>query len=603
MNVGRLPLKALNVPLKKPTFHALPLILLVMALSVIHCLIGGGRPVFSLPAYGLLAAAGLLTFRARTASTGFPTSSCLAGTAVLFSYLLVRAALSPVPYLARADILLMLSCLVSYLLAAFVIITARQRLVVVGALLALGLLHTGVAVVQTALGEDFMLFGFLRTPAGSRASGMFISPNHLAGFLEIAGVLGLSVAWWSARKAAVRIFFGYATLCCYVGLLLSQSRGGVICAVFSLLVWGALTVHAGYLRNPRGFDRVLLFSLAAVIVLLGVGGWFVAEHIELRERLATALERDIRVANWQAALAQFRTAPVFGTGAGTHLYLGRLFRQPELQLDPIHAHSDYLELLAEYGLVGAAGMAFFLAAHAVGGLRALGRLGRALRGKPEAGSDALALVIGALAAFAAMAAHSVVDFNLHIPANALAMAFLFGILARPENPLPIPGAPAAAARARCALPVLGTVLLALVILAWPGELLTERARVQLRDEEYPEAAASATQALRLDPWNPFACFHLGEALRLQAELESAYADRQTRREQADRAFQQGLRIFPQDENLLVRRGQVLDRLRRFDEAEAAFQAAIAADPRLEILKEFYQRHRTLMEAGQPDTSP
>ena len=591
----------------KQIFHALPLILLITALSVIHGLIGGGRPVFSLPAYGFVAAAGLLTFRTRSSGTGTPSTSCLAGTAVLISYLLVRAALSPVPYLARADIFLMLSCLLIYLLTAIFIITARQRLAVAGALLALGLLHTGVAVVQASLGEEFMLFGFLRAPAGNRASGMFISPNHLAGFLEIVVVLGLSAAWWSARKATVRIFLGYATLCCSAGLLLSQSRGGVICAVFSLLVWGVLTVRAGYLKNPRGFDRVLLFSLVAVIVLLGVGGWFVAEHTELRERLATALERDIRVANWQAALAQFRTAPVFGTGAGTHLYLGRLFRQPELQMDPVHAHNDYLELLAEYGLVGAAGMAFFLAAHAVGGLRALGRLARALRGKPEAGSDALALVIGALAAFATMAAHSVVDFNLHIPANALTMSFLFGILARPDPPAenPEPGftATAAATRARRALPVLGTGLLALALLAWPGELLTERARLQLRDEEYPEAASSATQGLRLDPWNPFAYFHLGEALRLQAELEPLFAGRQARREQADRAFQQGLRIFPQDENLLVRRAQVLDRLRRFDEAEASFQAALAADPRLEVLQELYQQHRALREASQPDPSP
>jgi tetratricopeptide (TPR) repeat protein len=145
-------------------------------------------------------------------------------------------------------------------------------------------------------------------------------------------------------------------------------------------------------------------------------------------------------------------------------------------------------------------------------------------------------------------------------------------------------------------------VLALALLAWPAEFFTERARILLRDEEYPDAIASATQALHLDPWNPFTCLHLGEALRLQAELEPVYADRQARREGAERAFQQGLRLFPQDENLLVRRGQVLDRLKRFDEAEASFQAALAADPLLDGLRQLYEKHRALRDPARSDSA-
>jgi predicted Zn-dependent protease len=77
------------------------------------------------------------------------------------------------------------------------------------------------------------------------------------------------------------------------------------------------------------------------------------------------------------------------------------------------------------------------------------------------------------------------------------------------------------------------------------------------------------------------------------EDEPDYETRQKLRNQADLAFAAGLRIFPQDENLLVRRAQVLDELKRFDEAEACFQAAMAADPRLEILQQLYKEHREL----------
>ena len=583
----------------KTFFRILPLILLVTALGLCHSLTGGTRPVFSLPVYALLAIAALLTWRAPRVRA--PAAGCLRATGVLFSYLLVRAVFSPLPYLARADIFLILACLLVYLLTATFFVTTGPRMLVVYFLLALGGLHSLVGIVQAVQGEDFMLFGFVRPATGSRASGLFISPNHLAGFLEIAGVLGLSVAWWSGRKPAVKIVAGYATVCCFIGLLLTQSRGGVLCAVFALLVWMGLTLRASYLGGTHGFGRGLVLGIGAVALLLGIGGAVVATHDELRDRLATALGRDIRVSNWQAALDQFRLAPVFGTGAGTHLYLGRLFRRPDLQFDPIHAHNDYLELLAEYGLVGTVGMGAFLALHAARALQAVGRMARALPATATAGHDDLALVLGALTALAALGAHSALDFNLHIPGNALVMAFVFGILARPETVAEIPGEPAPAAGR--GLPLIGGAVLALALLAWSGEFFTERARTHLRDEEYPEAIACATQALHLDPWNPFACLHLGEALRLQAELEPAYADRQARREAAERAFAQGLRLFPQDENLLVRRGQVLDRLRRFDEAEAAFQAALATDPRLEILQQFYEKHRALRDAQPANSAP
>ena len=581
----------------------LPLTLVITALCAIHCLIGGGRPVFSLPTFALLGAAGLATFWTRQRAPLAASPWCLPTTAALFTYLIVRAALSPVPYLARPDLFLMLGGIAIYLLTVCFFTTARQRLIVVGALLALGLLHSGVAVAQAWIGEEYMLFGFLRAPMGNRASGMFISPNHLAGYLQIAGVLGLSATWWSARKTAWRIFLGYATAACYIALLLTQSRGGVLCAAFSLLVWGGLAIYVSYVKNPRSLDRALLFGLIGTVLLLGAGAWFISQHMELRERLATALSRDIRVANWLAALTQFQTAPIFGTGAGTHLYLGRLFRQPELQLDPVHAHNDYLELLAEYGVVGAIGMTVFLAAHAHGGLRALRRAARELRGNTVPDQSGIALLIGSLAAFAGLAAHSIVDFNLHIPANALTMAFLFGILAQPDSAAAdsrCASTTAAPAAARRFLPFLGAGLGLLSLIAWPGEFLSERARRQLFDDDLLPSAATGTQSLRLDPWNPFTCFYRGEALRLQAELEEKYADRQAHRNAADLAYQQGLRIFPQDENLLIRRAQVLDRLRRFDEAEASYQAAIAADPRLSVLKDYYQKHRELRAASEPE---
>lgn len=580
--------------LKIPAFLS-PLALLLTGLVLLHGATGGTRLVYSLPVFALFGLAALLARRGPVPGATAVSGPCLAASGGLFAYLLLRAAFSPVPYLARADIFLMLACLTVYLLTALYLVTVQQRLAVVGVILALGLAHTGLGIAQAAGGEDFMLFGFLRPPSGARASGLYISPNHYAGFLEMVVVLGLSVVWWSMRKPVVRILAGWTVLCAGTGLLLSQSRGGVLCAGVALAAWAGVSLWTHYLKRPQGLGRAFFAILAALMLLAGVGGWVASQHFELQERLATIFGRDIRLANWAAALDQFRSAPVFGTGAGTHLYLGRLYRRPELQSDPIHAHNDYLELLAEYGLVGAAGMVVLLVVHARSGRRAMARCVRGLRRRGEWSQDELALVLGALAAGAGLAAHSLIDFNLHIPGNAVVLAFLFGLLANPEIPeeTPAPDAPASEAllAGRRALSVIGGALLGLALVAWPGECFTEKGRIHLRSGEFAAAAASTGRAWQLDSWNPFSAFFLGEACRLAVAGEPDYAARQALRNRAERAYAAGLRLFPQDENLLVRRAQVLGELKRLDEAEASFQAALAADPQLGILRQLYDEHR------------
>jgi O-antigen ligase len=104
-----------------------------------------------------------------------------------------------------------------------------------------------------------------------------------------------------------------------------------------------------------------------------------------------------------------------------------------MQSDPIDVHNDYLHLLCEYGAIGAAGFLLFLYAHLRHGLQSFIQFGprRAARGASPL-SNRLALNIGALCAVAAYIVHSTVDFNLHIPANALLLAFVFGLIANPD---------------------------------------------------------------------------------------------------------------------------------------------------------------------------
>src|SRR6202011_1749668 len=74
-------------------------ILFAAAFALIQILIGGTRLLFSLPAYGLLAAMAFLTVVTVRRRRPNPNQLCLVATAVFLAYILVRALLSPVHYL------------------------------------------------------------------------------------------------------------------------------------------------------------------------------------------------------------------------------------------------------------------------------------------------------------------------------------------------------------------------------------------------------------------------------------------------------------------------------------------------------------------------
>jgi O-antigen ligase len=137
-----------------------------------------------------------------------------------------------------------------------------------------------------------------------------------------------------------------------------------------------------------------------------------------------------------AALRAWRTvSPVFGIGPGMHQNLwphfaaspdgdrekGKWPTHPNNTFHSYEVHSDWTQLLEEYGAVG---LALFLAA-AGGGLAVLLK-GRALAltrmrrcGEP---TPYYWQIQGAIFAAAAMAFHSIGDFNLQMPATVWMLA-------------------------------------------------------------------------------------------------------------------------------------------------------------------------------------
>jgi len=90
------------------------------------------------------------------------------------------------------------------------------------------------------------------------------------------------------------------------------------------------------------------------------------------------------------------------------------------------AHNDYLQLLAETGVIG---FSIFLL---LGMLTFLSALRQSIAAR---GGDNRYLAAACLGALTSIGLHSFVDFNLYVAANTMALAWIAGmVFAREEDP-------------------------------------------------------------------------------------------------------------------------------------------------------------------------
>ena len=571
--------------------------LLVIAFWLIQVLIGGTRLVFSFPSYALLALMGLVTLFSIRVAKPAPEKLCSISSVLFFGYVILRAMTSPVPYLARADIYSVLGGLLVYSFFAFVCIDNKRRLWFVCFLFAVAFVHVGIGAVQFRYGDDFMLISFLqRFEYGRRASGFYICPNHLAGLLEVLGIFGLSFVCWARWPVWGKLILLYATGVCYLGVILTASRGGYLSTAASIFVFLALSLLA--LRRASGTVAAKIAAPLVIATLLVLGiGWAAADRaLFSNDRAHTLPEEtnDIRLDLWNAAIQEWQLQPIVGTGSGTYLFYGRQFRTERMDRDPVEVHNDYLHLLAEYGIAGGAFFLFFLSAHLYLGWKNFRRLGRrraALSGQLL--SNGMALQIGALAAVGAYLVHSVVDFNLHIPANVLLLAFVFGLLANPGITREAKAAQSPdrfQILSRLVLPILGIIVLVQSVRLLPGEYFAEKSRISLRDGQNAAAVYYALQGVRSERSNPNLFYHLGSGLVGEGNATDDLGKRASLFEAAILAFQSGRALAPQDGTFALDLGEVYDALERFSEGEWMYEEALRLDPKFYLVKESYQAH-------------
>ena len=309
-------------------------------------------------------------------------------------------------YYTRSD----LQLLVLYMIVVFLMTQAYSRTSHWRGFLwfemSLGFFVSIFAILQH-LTFNGKLYWFRAMRFGGLPVGPYVNRNHFAGFAELVIPVAL-VPLLLGRVRRERIFLvGLFALVPIVALVLSASRGGIISLIIEIAVLALLLL---VMRKVRRQNAVVggIVVLCAMMMVSWIGVQQVLQRFSGMQSMEVAAGK--RAAIRQDTWRLFLDHPVIGTGLGTFemvfppydsLYDGKVVN---------HAHNDYLEALAETGVLGGICCALFLGVVLLNSMKGLAELGT---------SFAAALKLSGLIGCVGIVVHSLVDFNLHIPANAM----------------------------------------------------------------------------------------------------------------------------------------------------------------------------------------
>ena len=487
-------------------------------------------------------------------------------------YAVARYLTADIEFVARLEMIRVL--VYAFLFFAILNNLHRQESlqIIVLTLIFLAMAIAGYAVIQFFTGSN-KVWNFI-SPYGHRGSGTFISPNNCAGFLEMILPLGLAWVLVSRANAMLKVFVGYASLVIFSGIVVTVSRGGWVSTGLTLVVFfSVLLFHRTY-RLP---------SLVVLVLLIGGGLVFIPRSHYFKARLQEITRNDKLNSNarfdlWMPAVQMWRTNPWWGVGPGHYDYRFRAWRPVMVQHQPDHAHNDYLDTLADWGIAGTTLVAAACVLLGAGVVRTWKYVGGSQNDLGGRGSNKFALVLGASLGLLAILFHSMVDFNMHIPANAILAVSLMALLS---------GCTRFATdnywfTARVAAKIFATIFLAagLGYLVWQeGRRAKEYhwlEQAQLAQEIPAERAAALERAFAIEPMNATTAYELGEAFRLQSwEGNEDYA---ALAGQAMKWFERGTKLNPYDGYNFLRTGMCLDWIGQHEKAGPFFDRAVELDP-------------------------
>lgn len=327
----------------------------------------------------------------------------------------IASTISVAPFLTRLAATHFLALLIFF--AAMLVFTnsvARIRTVVL-LITVFGFLFAFYAILQAVLSPD-KIYGIYEsryaTPFGS-----FVNKHNFAAYMEMSIAVPLGLLFAGAVDKDKRLIYVTAIGLMGIALILSGSRGGLVSIIAAVTFLVIISTGSTGRR-----DRLVKAGLAVFLLAAFIGGSVLVGGESSLTRLAdTATSDDFstnRIHIWTVTLDVIRHHQPFGAGLGA-------FGVAYTPFDPNNgfgrveqAHNDYLEVLADAGIVGAVIGLYFLFTLFQAGKKAIHVKNRYRRG----------VALGAATGCFSLLVHSAFDFTLHITAVTLLFLTLTALL-------------------------------------------------------------------------------------------------------------------------------------------------------------------------------
>ncbi|HEX6881558.1 MAG TPA: O-antigen ligase family protein [Terriglobales bacterium] len=245
---------------------------------------------------------------------------------------------------------------------------------------------------------------WVRSPRfGGPIFGPYVNRNHYAGAMELLFPFALMSAFKPSIAGAKRILLGFAAVLMIATVFLCGSRGGFICVVLQVFFVGVLLFW-----RSRHVGLVLALTLVFILTA-AFGTWLGSDR--LIGRLGEVQNEGGRLQLVKDSMQMFEQRPLVGWGLGTFPVVYPKFRSFATDFYVNEAHNDFVQLLVETGIIGfSVGIGLLILVFRNGLRQVQGTV---------FGSWRTVAVSAALIGVVGLSIHSLFDFNLQIPANAL----------------------------------------------------------------------------------------------------------------------------------------------------------------------------------------
>lgn len=278
-----------------------------------------------------------------------------------------------------------------------------------------GFIYAFYAILQSVLspGKIYSIYAVpYTTPFGS-----FVNRHDFAAIIEMTVAVPLGMIFTGAVSRDKRLLYGVAIALMGAALLLSGSRGGLVAFVSEIILLVILTTRAKGAKNI-----ILKGGLSFLLVAAAVGGAiFVGGDTSLTRFTSSSSSPDFtsnRSVIWVATLKMIANDLPLGSGVGA-------YAQAITRYDPLsgtqrveQAHNDYLQILADAGIVGLV----------IGGLFLFWFIREGVRNTRTQNTFRRGIAVGAFAGCFAILVHSAFDFVLHITAISVMFLTLMAML-------------------------------------------------------------------------------------------------------------------------------------------------------------------------------